>query len=150
FAQEVIAVLRAALALRDQKAKLLPETFAGQATEIEQRLDALIDEKRRLTDPDNRRIAKRLRKPREHWLRFLYVEGLDATNNRAERMLRPAVITRKASGCNRSEGGAETHSILASVLVTCRRARDPGDGFPGQGAASRRRDDPIVSLRAGA
>lgn len=46
---------------------------------------------------------------------------IDATNNQAERMLRPAVITRKTSGCNRTEGGAEAHSILASVLVSCRQ-----------------------------
>jgi transposase len=36
-------------------------------------------------------------------------------------MLRPAVITRKTSGCNRTEAGAKTHSILASILVTCRQ-----------------------------
>ena len=70
---------------------------------------------------NNVRMAKRRRKPREHLLRFLYVEGLDGTNHHAERMLRPAVITRKTSGCNRSPGGAEAHSILASVLVTCRQ-----------------------------
>ena len=121
FAQDVMAVLRAALGLRDQKSKLAPEAFADQAAEIEQRLDALIDEKRRLTDPDNVRLAKRSRKQREHLLRFLYVDGLDATNNQAERMLRPAVITRKTSGCNRTPGGAEAHSILASILVTCRQ-----------------------------
>jgi hypothetical protein len=85
FAQDVMAVLRAALSLRDQKAKLEPEAFAAQAAEIEQRLDALIDKKRRLTDPDNVRLAKRLRKQRAHLLRCLYVQGLDATNNQAER-----------------------------------------------------------------
>ena len=121
FAQDVMAVLRAALFLRDQKGTLPPEAFAAQAAEIEQKLDALIDAKRRLTDPDNRRLAKRLRKQREHLLRFLYVDGLDATNNQAERPLRPAVITRKTSGCNRSQGGADAHSILASILVTCRQ-----------------------------
>src|SRR5262249_20930325 len=115
-----ICEIPAALGLRDQKPKLSPEAFAAQAAELEQRLDTLIDEKRRLTDPDNRRMAKRLRKQREHLLRFLYVEGLDATNNRAERMLRPAVITRKTSGGNRTPGGADAHSILASILVTCR------------------------------
>ena len=66
-------------------------------------------------------MAKRLRKQREHVLRFLYVDGLDATSDQAERMLRPAVITRKTSGCNRTERGAEVHSILASILVTCRQ-----------------------------
>jgi hypothetical protein len=54
-------------------------------------------------------------------LRFLYVEGLDATNNHAERQIRPAVIIRKTNGCNRATDGAETHEVLASVLVTCRQ-----------------------------
>jgi hypothetical protein len=54
-------------------------------------------------------------------LRFLYVEGLDATNNHAERQIRPAVIIRKTNGCNRETDGAETHEVLASVLVTCRQ-----------------------------
>ncbi len=125
FAQDLTAMLRAALAVRDQKALLTPAEFASRAGQLEHQLDALIDIRRRLTDPDNARFAKRLRKHREHLLRFLYVEGLDATNNQAERMLRPAVIARKTSGCNRTEGGALTHSVLASVLVTCRQQALP-------------------------
>jgi transposase len=121
FAREVTAVLRAALALRDQKPTLAPADFAAQAAQLETQLDALIDQRRQWTDGDNARLAKRLRKHREHLLRFLYVDGLDATNNQAERMLRPAVITRKTGGCNRTDGGAETHSILASILATCRQ-----------------------------
>jgi hypothetical protein len=54
-------------------------------------------------------------------LRFLYVEGLEATNNHAERQIRPAVIIRKTDGCNRAKKGAEAHEVLASVLVTCRQ-----------------------------
>ena len=95
FARDVTAVLRAALALRDQKHTLAPADFAAQAAQLEAQLDALIDPRRQWTDPDNARLAKRLRKQREHLLRFLYVDGLDATNSQAERMLRPAVITRK-------------------------------------------------------
>jgi transposase len=121
FARDVTATLRAALALRDQKRTLAPPDFAARAAQLETQLDALIDTRRQLTDPDNTRFAKRLRKHRQHLLRFLYVDGLDATNNQAERMLRPAVITRKTGGCNRTAGGAETHSILVSVLTTCRQ-----------------------------
>ena len=62
-----------------------------------------------------------LRKQREHLLRFLDHDGLDATNNLAEREIRPAVIARKLSAGNRTEAGAETHAVLASVLRTCRR-----------------------------
>ena len=88
-------------------------------------MDVLIDAKRQLTDPDNVRFAKRLRKHREHVLRFLYVDGLDATNNLAERQLRPEVITRKTNGCNRTEDGADTHAILGSILATCRQQAIP-------------------------
>jgi len=40
-------------------------------------------------------------------------------------MLRPAVITRKTTGCNRTDGGAEVHAILASVLATCHQRAIP-------------------------
>ena len=78
-----------------------------------------------MSDRDNARFAKRLRKHRPHLLRFLYVNELDATNNLAERMIRPAVITRKTNGCNRSKPGAAAHAILSSVLVTCRQYSIP-------------------------
>jgi len=78
-----------------------------------------------MKDTDNIRFAKRLRKHRQHLLRFLYVDELDATNNQAERMLRPAVITRKTNGCNRTPNGADAHAILSSVLVTCRQHSIP-------------------------
>ncbi|MFN3476792.1 MAG: transposase [Candidatus Methylomirabilales bacterium] len=61
-------------------------------------MDALIAEGRRFADPDNARWAKRLRKQRRHLLRFLQVEGVEATNTRAERALRPAVMVRKTGG----------------------------------------------------
>jgi hypothetical protein len=39
----------------------------------------------------------------------------------AEREGRPAVIARKLSAGNRTEAGAETHAVLASVFRTYRR-----------------------------
>jgi hypothetical protein len=36
-------------------------------------------------------------------------------------MLRPAVITRKVGGCNKTLLGALVHSILASLMVSCDR-----------------------------
>jgi hypothetical protein len=85
----------------------------------------VIAQQRRLSDRDNARLAKRLRKHRPHLLRFLYVDELEAINNLAERMLRPVAITRKTNGCNRNRTGAATHAILASVLVTCRQHAIP-------------------------
>jgi transposase len=125
FARQVTALLRETIQLKAEKPGLPPDVFAERAATLEQRLDALIHTRRRFTDPDNARFAKRLRKHRDHLLRFLYVDELDATNNQAERMLRPAVITRKTTGCNRTAEGAEAHAILASVLTTCHQRSIP-------------------------
>lgn len=125
FARQVTALLQEALALKAETSSLHPLSYSQRAQALEARLSALIAPQRRLSDVDNARFAKRLRKHRTHLLRFLYVDGLQATNNLAERMLRPAVIIRKTNGCNRVRNGAETHAILSSVLVTCRQHSIP-------------------------
>jgi transposase len=125
FARDGTSVLQAALALKKEKPNLDPAIFAQRAQALETQLDALISQKRNLKDRDNVRFARRLRKHRPHLLRFLYVDGLDATNNLAERQLRPGVIIRKTNGCNRAKGGAEAHSVLTSVMVTCHQQSVP-------------------------
>ena len=76
FAQQLIAVLQAALKLKTDKPNLDPVSFTVRAQDLETQLDALISEHRNLKDRDNLRFARRLRKHRPHLLRFLYVDGL--------------------------------------------------------------------------
>ena len=52
---------------------------------------------------------------------FLYDPQVPATNNHAERMIRPAVILRNTTGCHRSSSDAEVHESLSSLIVTCRQ-----------------------------
>ena len=125
FARQLTVLLQQAIALKTEKPHLDPFTFYQRSQVLEAQLDALIGPRRRLKDRDNARFARRLRKHRAHLLRFLYLDDLDATNNQAERMLRPAVITRKTNGCNRTRQGADAHAILSSVLVTCRQHSIP-------------------------
>lgn len=125
FARQLTALLQQAIALKAEKPHLDPFTFYQRSQVLEAQLDALIGPQRRLKDRENARFARRLRKHRAHLLRFLYVDDLEATNNQAERMLRPAVITRKTNGCNRTRQGADAHAILSSVLVTCRQHSIP-------------------------
>jgi hypothetical protein len=47
--------------------------------------------------------------------------GSSESNNRAERVLRPAVIVRRTGGSNKTRRGARTHSVLASLLQTLRQ-----------------------------
>jgi transposase len=125
FSRDGIAILRAALALKAEKPTLESAIFTQRAQALEIQLDALISRLRNLKDRDNIRFARRLRKHRPHLLRFLYVDELDATNNLAERQLRPGVIIRKTNGCNRAKAGAQAHSILTSVMVTCHQRSVP-------------------------
>ena len=52
-------------------------------------------------------------------------QGIEPTNNRAERALRGAVIARKVSHCSKTEGGADAFSAFTSVIRTL--ARKGGD-----------------------
>lgn len=89
FARQVTLLLQQALALKREKANLDPFPFFQPTQDLESHLDTLIASKRRLSDRDNARFAKRLRKHRAQLLRFLYVDRLDATNNLAERTAAP-------------------------------------------------------------
>jgi transposase len=119
FSRRVAALLRKAMALKRRRDRMTPYGYYLACHRLHRELDRLLAGT--YTDPDNARLAKRLRKQRPHLLRFLKHDGLDATNNLAERELRPAVIARKLSAGNRTEAGAETHAVLASLLQTCRR-----------------------------
>jgi transposase len=65
------------------------------------------------------KVRRRLEKQQDHLFTFLEVEEVDATNNLAERQLRPAVIARKVSCGNKTPGGAHAWEILASLAATC-------------------------------
>jgi transposase len=119
FSRRVAALLRKAMALKRRRGTIGDRGYAVLRGKVHAELDRLLSGT--YTDPDNARLAKRLRKQRGHLLRFLDHDGVDATNNLAEREIRPAVIARKLSAGNRTESGAETHAALASLLRTCRR-----------------------------
>ena len=102
--------------LRDE----LPEAvYWDRVACLQRRLDELLDTAP--GHPEEIRITNRLRKQRPHLLTFLYVPGVDPTNNLAERQLRPAVIARKLSAGNKTDRGKCTFEILASLAATSRQ-----------------------------
>ena len=119
FSRRVAALLRKAMALKRRRGTIGDHGYAVLRGKVHAEMDRLLAGA--YTDPDNARLARRLRKHRAHLLNFLDHDGLDATNNLAEREIRPAVIARKLSAGNRTDGGAETHAVLASVFRTYRR-----------------------------
>jgi transposase len=121
FPQAVIESLVEGLALRDRYARqeISLHGLYVATGRLVAKMDRLLSKTFR--DPANRRLAKHLRHE-EPWLfTFLYCPGIEATNNAAERALRPAVVARKTWGGNRTENGAKTQQILISIITTCRQ-----------------------------
>lgn len=114
---ELRGLLRAAMFLHTLRHNLPPPEWAEKRQHLEDRADELL---LRTTPPEGAvKVANRLRK-RRHWLfTFLDDPALEATNNRAERSLRPAVIARKLSCGNKTVRGKRTWEILASLAATC-------------------------------
>ncbi|MFQ5974067.1 MAG: IS66 family transposase [Alphaproteobacteria bacterium] len=128
FPRAVRAHFQQALALRDRYAA---GTISRHGLAVATgRLDAAMDRllARSVRTPANRRLAQHLDHERPYLFSFLHCPGLDATNNVAERALRPAVCARKTWGGNRTSVGARAQQILASVLRTCWQQRK--DAFP--------------------
>lgn len=105
-----------------------PETYASRIERLHVRLvDLMLIE---ATDPDVKRLANRLRKYWDELLTFLKRPEVSATNNHAEREIRPAVILRKVIQGNRSDKGAWTQSVLMSIFRTLkRRNHNPVDSL---------------------
>lgn len=118
FPSEVADLLRQGLGLRDRFARgeISPQGLAIATGRIEAAMDRLLAKTWRTAE--NRRLAKHLRHEQPWLFTFLHCPGIDATNNVAERAMRPAVIARKTWGGNRTTEGARAQKILMSVLTT--------------------------------
>ncbi len=71
-------------------------------------------------DEDNQRLLNGLgaHDDRGNPMRFLEAPFVEPTNNRAERILRPAVITRKVSQCSKNQQVAEAFAAFKSIAQT--------------------------------
>jgi transposase len=82
---------------------------------------------RPLKDQDNQKLLRMLLRyhQRGDLLRFLEEPEVELTNNRVERMLRPAVIARKVSQCSKTWSGADAFTDLTSIIQTLLKGGTP-------------------------
>ena len=115
---QVEAVLQAGLALRDRRdnGELTDHGLASVRGRLLARLGRLINAPPPLDDAE--RFAAHLHTEFAAVFAFLWDPSVDATNWRAEQAIRPAVVTRKVCGGNRTRHGADTQQVLASVVRT--------------------------------
>lgn len=123
FVKTLRRLLRDGIRLRKREG-FTPDKHASRITLIDRRLVALAQGA--YDDPDAARLAKRHSRHRDEMFTFLDRPEADWNNNFAERQIRPAVILRKNSQCNRSRRGAATQAVHMSVHRTLKlRGLDP-------------------------
>jgi transposase len=126
FPRQVKAILLKGLDLRDRYAEgeISSHGRASAAGRLAADMERLLAPHYR--SPENQRFAKHLLHEYDHLFTYLNCPGLEATNWRGEQAIRPAVVTRKVWGGNRTENGAHVQEVLTSVLRTSRqRAAEP-------------------------
>jgi hypothetical protein len=116
---QVQALLRTALLLKALQAPVPDERFAVCVDALKLRAHALLDAPR--AEAIEEKVRMRLWKQRDHLFTFLERVDVPATNNLAERQLRPAVIARKISCGNKTEKGAAAWAVLATLAASCRQ-----------------------------
>lgn len=121
FPAAVADLLWKSLDLRDrfERQEISEHGLAVATGRIEAEMEELLSHCYRTAA--NRRLAKHLRHEQPWLFMFLHCPGIHATNNVAERAMRPAVIARKTWGGNRTKDGAKAQKILMSVLRTCQQ-----------------------------
>ena len=115
FAKKLRRLLRDAVRLSKQ-ADLSDKEFSSRRVRLDVRLESLLADE--WDNANARRLTGRLRRYRDALFTFVDHADLPSDNNHAEREIRPAVIMRKNSLCNRSNNGAETQAILMSIYRT--------------------------------
>ncbi len=123
FLDDCRRLLDAARALKTDQPSMPAEAFLRNRRLLDEMATELLAEPCPVQSEEA--FRKRLAKQADHLFTFLDYDQVDATNNLAERQLRPAVIARKLSCGNKTPSGAHTWQILASIAATCRQRDHP-------------------------
>jgi transposase len=100
----------------NNRAEMSPEAWTAKVEQLQRGVANLLDKSP--AEPEEVRFRNRLERQRPHLLGCLDDPAAEPTNNRAERDLRPAVISRKISCGNKTVRGKTTWERLRSISVT--------------------------------
>ena len=134
FGKRLSGLLREALELRESERRGESVDYVAETERLRREVSYHLRDRPmpaldsdRGPDRDNGRLQNELgwHDDRGNLLRFLDDQGIEPTNNRAERALRGAVIARKVSHCSKNEDGADAFGAFTSVIRTL--ARKGGD-----------------------
>ncbi|NEU14727.1 IS66 family transposase, partial [Methylobacterium sp. BTF04] len=112
-------LLKRACAIGRRRAELKDSTLKTYEADLERRLDRIMA--RDPTSPAGIKLKRIIKKTRANFFVFVQNRSLEATNNGAERALRPCAVYRKITNGFRQEWGAHLYADIRSVIETARR-----------------------------
>ncbi len=120
----------------------------AQIAPLQDKLRALLEHAARKSTRTkyHRDFARNLLKRWPGLWTFTHTDGVEPTNNHAERGLRGAVIYRKLSLGSQSERGERTIERLLSASITCRLRKQSLFAYLTQALAAHARGDPVPAL----
>ena len=113
---------------------------------IEKRLFALGERSLNATNADVRNLAHAFFVHNQHFFTFVHEEGVEPTNNSAERALRTAVQWRKIMFGTRSDEGERAVERLLTIVRTCQLQQLNALAYLTAAVAAHRRRQPVASL----
>ena len=117
--------------------------FQGQMAPVREEVGVLLRQGRALSHDKTRRTCKNILKLESALWTFVFVEGVEPTNNWAERLLRRAVLWRRRSFGTQSEAGSLfVECVLTTVTTLRQQKRDVLDYLTEACAAAMRGDTP--------
>jgi hypothetical protein len=121
FSAQLMALMREAIALWHEfhDTSLSLQVYLERVADLKARLAQHLRE-RQVRDPDNQRLLDGIGEVFRLGQLTLFLDRpeVEPTNNRAERGLRPAVISRKVSQCSKTQSGARAYATLKTVFCT--------------------------------
>jgi transposase len=102
---------------------LARSTFRVYMRLVQRRVESLLDEGAAVPNFKTARTCAKLLKRTDALWTFLYIEGVEPTNNTAERTVRHGVLCRKTSYGTHSEEGSRFIERVLSVHATLRQQR---------------------------
>jgi hypothetical protein len=96
------------------------EQLIEKAEPVIAEMRAFLEKNLQNPSPEVAKFCKQLLKRWGSLFTFIYHEGVEPTNNLAERLIRPGVQTRKISYCTRSQNGQLLRARLLTISQTCR------------------------------
>ena len=107
-----------------RRTEMTEDQFASKVAQLRRGVENLLN--RAPPSNEEARFRNRLAKQKDRLLGCLEEPAAEPTNNRAERDLRPAVISRKLSCGNKTETGKTAWETLRSLVTTAiKQGRDP-------------------------